>query len=223
MNLSWGIKAMRFSEPRGHQSQGMPTTGNREKARSVCACPDSEQTPFQRTSGLVTQWPGLAEIYTSIPGTLNSTSGYGIAVRAASSRESLQEVSWGPLSITQRAMSTGDQSVWKSRQPQQWLSEADIAMVTWPTVPWPALHLFGQWDQRWRMSFSLHRILAKPVSPRLDHPASGHMCSVLKRNQSISPHKGLCVNVHLRLFVTAGAQRISNYPSIGDQQTGFPF
>ena len=73
------------------------------------------------------------------------------------------------------------------------------------------------------MSFSLHRILAKPVSPRLDHPASGHMCSVLKRNQSVSPHKGLCVNVHLRLFVMAGSQRISNYPPIGDQQTGFPF
>lgn len=47
----------------------------------------------------------------------------------------------GPLSITQGSMKTGDKSVWKSWQHQQWLSVADIAVVTWPTVPLPVLHL----------------------------------------------------------------------------------
>lgn len=60
----------------------------------------------------------------------------------------------GPLSITQGTIRAGDPSVWKSQQHQKWLSVADIAMVTWPTAPLPALHLLGQWNQRpWEWAF----------------------------------------------------------------------
>lgn len=83
---------MGFMEPKGHQSQGKPTTSWQEKARSVCTLTQNRHF-FRELQDLSHSGQASAEIYTSILGTFSSTSGQGISVCSAFSREPLQEVS----------------------------------------------------------------------------------------------------------------------------------
>lgn len=90
MNLAWGIEIIRFSEPKGHQSQSRSKTDRQEKARSVCSL--TQNRHLFRHQDLSRSGQASTEMDMKILGTFSSTSGHGLAVCATSSRESLQKV-----------------------------------------------------------------------------------------------------------------------------------